>query len=68
MPLWVFLLLLYFVFAFLQIVFFLTQAFCALEDSNSKTKTRIELVYFSFLIYIIGLWVLQPKIKRLANT
>ncbi len=65
MPPYLIVLFAYYVFAFLQVVHFSVRSFILNQEREGLEKKKVEIVYLSFLIVFIGVWVLQPDLKKI---
>jgi len=67
MPIYIMIAFGYYAFAFLYVVFFSASSFIKAEENQigRKDKLKLESVYLSFLLFIIGVWVLHPRFQQL---
>lgn len=65
MPLYMLLMLGYFVVAFLHIIYFTSDLFNTVQMDQSSTYKQMDyrIILLSFFFLIIGIWVIQPKLR-----
>lgn len=64
MPLYILSLSAYFAFSFFYVVYFTSKSFLAVQGRESNVY-RAEIVFISFFVFIVGLWILQPRIRKI---
>ncbi len=70
MPVYILLLVLYLAFSFIYVVGFLTQTFKSMQSvfySRKSPEYSSELVFIFFVVFIVGLWFVQPKINEFVK-
>lgn len=70
MPISIAIFLLLFVLSFFYIIYFVSQAFYKSNYSfkNSRERYGYEVILLFFLIFIVGVWFIQPKINLLYKS
>lgn len=64
MPIYIMALFLYYIFAFLYVVYFTASSYIKVLEYEKAPRQKPEIVYLSFLIIFLGVWVLQPQLKK----
>jgi hypothetical protein len=70
MPVYILLLVLYLAFSFIYVVGFLAKTFESMQSvfySRKPPEYSSLSIFFFFLIFIIGLWFIQPKINEFVK-
>jgi drug/metabolite transporter (DMT)-like permease len=68
MPLYIVALLLYYVFAFLYVIYFAASSYIKVLENENAPRPKSEIVYLSFLVIFLGVWVLQPQLKKVFTS
>lgn len=64
-PIYIFILLGFFVFSFFYIIYFTANSFAVTFEHKDKYFPRPEIILLAFLIFPIGIWIIQPRIKKM---
>lgn len=69
MPPIVFVMVCYFLFAFLYVVYFTSQSFLLIQRIKTEKRDQLSFqqVFLSFMIFIVGIWVIQPKLNQFSE-
>lgn len=66
MPLFVLVMVIYFVIAFFQVSYFASNAFLSVQNINPKKPDHYgsQSIFFFFLFFVIGVWFIQPRVNQ----
>jgi len=66
MPLVLLVMAIYFVIAFLYVVYFASKSFLSVQEIRSRRSTHYsyQTVFLFFLIFVVGIWFIQPKMNE----